>query len=341
MIELEREHNLLSWEIQGVKIYQVLRYLIYINSINSNIKQKEKYSVIRSKLFSKISNKLSRLKNFFLYNPFYDKNESDVLLFESSRKHKINGKYIDTFTAQVKSELLDSNSNFTIYQSSYFFDRFAEKSKNTKHLDFIFFSAAYKAKFYKINLTREEIEIINKYSDLFKNNLNLSLNFFQLVKSQLVNFFILSEYYSKLLEIKKPKQIYLVNFCDKSALINECKKRNIKVTDIQHGFISSKDIIYHYPDSGENELAYFPDKFLAWSELWMGECKLPLTKENLEFTENYTLKNEIEKYKGVTKNSTKVLVLSQDTLTEQIFDEIYELVVSSNGSFFHAYFVRK
>ncbi|MBS1492824.1 MAG: hypothetical protein JST55_04920 [Bacteroidetes bacterium] len=326
MLELEAKHDLLNWELKGVKIYQVVRYLIYINAINSNIEQKGKGSVLNSGLFSKILNKASRLKNFFFYNPLKDKQQIDTLLFESSRKQKINNEYIDPFTASIKLQLKKSNSEYTVYQSSYFFDRLSVKTKNTKHLDYFFLTVGYKSKSFKLEFTQEELDSINKLGKELKTNLNLTLNLLSLIKNQLINFFILSGFYSQLLEIKKPKQIYIVNFCDKAALISECKKRKIQVIDIQHGFVSSKDIIYHYPASPENKLDYFPDKFLAWSESWLGGCKLPLSSDNIEYIENYTLKTEAEKYKGVAKIPNKVLILSQDTLTERILDNIFGLV---------------
>lgn len=335
ILELERKYDLLEWRIKEIKIYEIVRYILYINAISANLNVTEKKSFLKSNLFSKIKNKSSRVKNFLYYNPYLDKSKSETLLFESGRKQKINGKYIDPFTALIKEELLKKKSGFTIYQSSYFFDRLAEKGKNTRHLDFILLSSAVKAKLFKLNFLDEERKSITKFGDEIKNQLNLNLDFQNLIKKQLANFIKLSEYFSRLLEIKKPEQIYIVNFCDKPALINEAKKRKIEVIDIQHGFISSKDIIYHYPDTIENHLSYFPDRFLAWSEDWMGGCKLPLSRDRIKFTDNYILKTEACKYVNIPKNPKKALILSQDTLTHQILESTYELVKANPDFIFY------
>lgn len=335
ILEIERKYDLLDWNIKEIKIYEIVRYILYINAINANLNVAEKKTLLKSNLFSKAINKSSRVKNFIFYNPYFDKSKADTLLFESGRKQKVNGKYIDPFTALIKEELIKKKSEFTTYRSSYFFDKLASKEKNTKHLDFILLSSALKSKFFKLNFTDEEKKSIINIGDKIKNELNLKLDFKLLIKKHLVNFIILSRYFSRLFDIKKPKQIYIVNFCDKPALINEAKKRKIEVIDIQHGFISSKDIIYHYPDTIENRLSYFPDKFLAWSEDWMGGCELPISPDKIIFTDNYVLKTEASKYIDVLKNPKKVIILSQDTLTHQILESTYELVKANSGYTFY------
>jgi len=321
ILGLEKKHDLLDLEIAGIKIYQLIRYKIYLQliakSFNSTYKSERSFFT----KIKKLTSKLHRVKNYFFLNPFSDKTKSDILIFESGRKKENGGKYIDPFTDFVKRDLLKKKLNFTIYRNSYLYDSLAESGKNVKHLDYITLNTEIKSRLNKVKLSEADALKVKSLAELLQTSLGLE-SVEQLISAEITSFKFFSEYYSRLLDIKKPSEIFIVNFCDKAPLINEAKRRKIKVKDIQHGFISEKDIIYHYPDTPENKLEYFPDNFIAWSDLWMGNVKLPISSDNISYVENSLLCEEIQKYAYVKKNPKKLLFISQDSTGTDILKYI-------------------
>ena len=325
-IEIESKQNLFNWDIKGIKVYQLLRHKIYFAALDTHIKKDKTFIKNSKNVFKKIISRLPQVKNFLFYSPLNDTKGSDYLLFESSRKQLIEGNFADPFTKFIKDDLIKRNKNFTIYQSSYFYDKLAEKDRNTKHLDRVYLLAEYKAKRYKLEFTENELEEISSTGDFINNELGLKIDFLSMVKSEISSFIVLSKFFSIILENKKPKTIYIVNFCDKAALINECKKRKIEVVDIQHGLMSDNDVIYNYPKVEKGTVDYFPDKFYAWSDIWLGNCTLPISSDKIEIVENQTLIASVKKYKGIEKQKNKVLIISQDTITDQILSSVSDIV---------------
>lgn len=334
ILELENKNNLLNWTINDVKIYQLVRHKIYFEAINQNIKSDSTSLTSKFKL-SKVRKIITRTNNFLFYNPISDKSKSEVLIFESSRKKKIDGEYVDPFTFLIKEKIKKEKINYTIYQSSYFFDRFADKEKGTKHLDYFYISADIKSLFSKVNFNSENLKEIESFNNKVQDALNVKIDFVKLFSKEISAFNNLSFFFGKLFDNKNPKRLFLVNFCDKAPLISEAKKRDIEVIDIQHGFISDKDIIYHFPNTEENKLDYFPDRFVSWGELWNGNCKLPISQDKIDIVKNYSLQKNLEAY-SLEKKANKILILSQDTITELILKNVKDLI--ENNPEFHFYF---
>jgi len=324
ILKLESENDLLDWTINSVKIYQLIRHKIYFAAINANIKITSPAASSKLKL-SKIQKIISRTNNFLFYNPLFDTNKSDALIFESSRKKKIDGEFVDPFTFSTKEKIKKEKQTYTIYQSSYFFDRLAKKDKGTKHLDYIYILADIHSQINKTKFDSGQIKQIENFNSSVSETLNVKIDLLNLFGKEISSFNKLSYFFGKLFDNKKPEKIYLVNFCDKAPLISEAKKRNVEVIDIQHGFISDKDIIYHFPNTKENQLDYFPDRFLSWGELWNGNCKMPLTNDRIETIENYSLQKNLKSY-TLDKNKFKVLILSQDTITDLILTNVKKLM---------------
>ena len=100
IIELEKKHQLLEWEINGIFVWQTVRVQIYIK-IKETISKgdqkslkslKSRWIVILKTIYERI------IKNSIFYNPFIGIKNKDILVFESSRKYLVNNEYIDRYT---------------------------------------------------------------------------------------------------------------------------------------------------------------------------------------------------------------------------------------------------
>jgi len=127
--------------------------------------------------------------------------------------------------------------------------------------------------------------------------------------------------FRKLLKIKKPRAIVLVNHYDplKMILTTVAKSLGVYVIEIQHGNMGQYHIPYNiYYD---RELPALPDEIFTFGEFWNDTSDLPklgvrLTATGFPFFEGQLGQNQI-----VKPNSRKrILFLSQDTIGLQLAD---------------------
>lgn len=327
ILEIEKTHNLFEWEINGVFVWEIIRTQIYSKALfhleppheKTNISLK-KFEVILSKIFYKVK----RYLNAIVFNPFFDFVKTDVIIFESSRKVLFEGEYIDPHTKFLYDELVSDGNTISRYQSSFSYDKLSKRSLKVKHLDLIYLISFFKINFTKSKLLSEDFKKIKLVEDCLYTEFEVAFKLRKMIQKEIKFFKSNSIFFDKLLKRKKPKEIYIVNFCDKAALISQAKEKNIKVIDIQHGLISADDVIYHYPNSKEGSLKYFPDQFYAWSKVWQEICKIPLRKENIIIYGNKYLINQSKKFNCQKKNTKQILIISQPGLTQQIADFVLQ-----------------
>jgi hypothetical protein len=336
IIELENRYDLFSWEIEHVFIWEILRSKVYqaaIDTMEAGV-QSQQSSRSPNEKIKKIANKIRKFLNSILYHPFFDQKKVDCIVFESSRKVKYQNYFIDPFTHFTVKELRNSNKKLAIYQSSYTYDKLAKRSLANKHLDILEFINGIKMKLKPVELQEKDIQKINQIQSILKETLSVKLPLSSIIEKEINLFKNNYSAFEKILKNKQPKEIYIVNFCDKPALIAVAKKLNITILDIQHGLISSEDIIYHYPNVAEASLHYFPDKFLAWSKMWGEVCKLPIQEQYIIEHGNKYLSEQQKNYKQVPKNEKGIIIISQPGLTDQIAQQILK-----NDDFFSEYSV--
>jgi len=326
IIEIENREKLFEWKVNNVYIWEIIRYKIYAAAVNVSFEsgaRANKTPFLKS-LISKIGKKTDQYFNALLNNPFFNKEKVDVLVIESSRKLKFENEYIDPYTKFTCDELKQAGVKHLKFQSSYVYDKLVKKDDLTKHLDLINILSGYASVFIKLDLKETDRIKTESIETLLKNELGVSLNLLELVKGDIKKFKSNSWFYKRLLKSKAPREIYIVNFCDKPALIACAKEQQITVIDIQHGLISSHDIIYNYPNVSEGSLHYFPDKFYIWSDVWKEAGKLPLTDSNIVVYGNKFLEKQVELFRKVVKQPKQTIIISQPGLTQKIARTVLE-----------------
>ena len=87
--------------------------------------------------------------------------------------------------------------------------------------------------------------------------------------------------------------------------------------------MAKEDLIYHYPNTIEESLEYFPNKFYVWSsDKFINSNKLPLNEVNIIDYGNQFLNYQSFKYKGISKIKNQIIIASQNTLTKEILEVI-------------------
>lgn len=334
IIKIESDNGLFNWQVKGVVVWEILRAKIYDAILlhnDSNASAGKKKNTIGSILI-KVKNKFFKYVNAFVYHPYFDNQPVDTIIFESSRKLLYKGSYIDPHTKFLHDDLIKKKTRVAKYQSSFSFDRLAKRTLDIKHLDLVYLISSFRSKFRSIVFTSDEQKKIKAIEEVFLKEFGIKFNFTALVENEVKVFDSNFIFFNSLLKKKQPKEIYIVNFCDKPALITAAKRNGIKVIDIQHGFMSPDDIIYHYPNVEAGSLKYFPDKFYAWPQLWFEGCRIPLKQEDIFIFGNRFLDDQKNNYKHIVKEQNTLLIISQPTLTRQI-----ATAVLNNSKVFETY----
>jgi len=319
IIILEEKYNLLEWTIDDVYIWQLIRVKVYLMVQEHTQKKKESSRFLCSSNYSELFQRI--FINSIFYNPFFDFNKSNILVFESSRKYKLENDYIDIYTKYLCDEFELKNKKYKKYQTNYKSDKLSKNRKGTKHLDFIYLLAKLIIKFKKVELKQKDIILLNQLNKELQKIFKLNIDLISLCLSEIKKFKVDYSLYSILFKKKQPIEIYLVNYSNKAAIIKAAKDINIVVVEIQHGLIAKKDLIYHYPKTKNGSIAYFPDVFFIWEDIFTNDVSLPISESNIIQYGNRHLQEQKNKLVNISNKNT-FLVISQPGLTNDIFEYI-------------------
>ena len=164
----------------------------------------------------------------------------------------------------------------------------------------------------------EDVKRICEIENILKNNTQLDFNLKDLIERELKIFKAQNIFYGKLLDIKRPKVIYLVNYIDYFALLNQARIKKIKTVELQHGLVIKESLIYHFPSVRKDSLQYFPTEYFYWKNFNYNTAKLPLSDGNIIPNEYNHLEYLKLRYKGVLKDEKSILIASQPFYSEKI-----------------------
>lgn len=324
ILELEKKHELLEWKINGIFVWQTVRVQIYTKiqeAINTGDHKplkslKSRWIVILKTIYERI------IRNSIFYNPFFFVKKTDAIVLESSRKYLVEDDYIDIYTEYLCLELDNDGQKHQIFQSSYAFDRLTRDRSKTKHLDFISLFSKVKSKFGSISFNKIDTKKIEVIQDDLTQLFSIRIDLFSLFEKSILKFKAEYPLYSRLFRPYNAKEIYLVNFCDKPAIIAAAKDIGITVIELQHGLMVKEDLIFHFPNSEKGSVAYFPDKFYVWEHFWGNSAVLPIRNDNIIEYGNRHIINQNKVFSKFKQEKNNILVISQPGLTDEIFNII-------------------
>ncbi|MCI3936817.1 hypothetical protein MQX03_06375 [Chryseobacterium aahli] len=310
-LKLEEKKQLLNLKINNVFPWQIVRVKIFTEIIThympGNVEQptEQKFNNLKRILYRLLANAM-------IYNPFFDFAKSEILMFESGRKYRSKNSYIDIYTHYLHDILKKQGKNITTYETYYNENEsFYKRGKKVKHLDFIHFYTSFLSKIKKGNFTDSELKKIKSIRKDLTNEFNLDINVLGIFNSEINKFKIEFSLYDRLLKKKKPKEIFIINSCDRCSLIDAAKQNKIFVNELQHGLNSDKDVILNFPFAKKDSLAYFPDKFYIWDNVDMFFATLPLSEKNILSLPNYHLQQLVDETIDVPKENDHLLFISQ------------------------------
>ena len=171
------------------------------------------------------------------------------------------------------------------------------------------------------NAERDEIDRLER---IIFETFNININLHNLFARYITIFKNDFNFYSRLIQKRKPKVILLIlGYDSRKALIAAAKKHKVPTAELQHGVIGKLNLGYHYPCEKE-KVKYFPDFFLSFGEFWTEDVQYPIDPENvLNYYFPY-FNQKIQKFKNSQKNKGQILFISQGTIGETLSEIAFE-----------------
>ncbi|KKX51741.1 hypothetical protein [Sphingobacterium sp. IITKGP-BTPF85] len=207
-LEYERDQDLLHLSINNVFVWQITRVWIFLKLLkfpHPPSKMEDNNFLLKTG-----AKGIRVIINSILFNPFFDFNRSNTLIFQSNRKYPINEHYIDIYTHYLVEELRSKGQSITIYETILENgpkkSNFARKERNTKHLDFLSLLSKVMKVFIRPKLSKVELNQIKSIevaiNEIFHIDLNLHV-FFQEAIRKFKSELIVYDFCSRLRKVRK------------------------------------------------------------------------------------------------------------------------------------------
>lgn len=329
ILNIEKELDLFKIEIGGVKVWQLIRPKIYQIAINLNGSLNNAGKSTTRNLFKKFLYHAQKFIYTLKRFPVLGIPNSDIVIIESSRKIKYKDSFVDPYTFFLKNELIEKGETIISLFNTFSNDQKVPTSQSNSSIELIQILSNLFAKYFFIKISDAERLTLNNITKGLRTKLNIDINILALTRAEIKKFKIEKKIFSFLLRKTSAKKMFIVNYCDKSAYICTARSKGIRVVDVQHGLLSDKDIIYHFPQVQKGVLEYFPDEFYVWSDLWPRICEIPIKIENIKVIGNKYLEANKLEFNRLSKIKNSILVASQDTNTDEV-----ALIFLKNSDFF-------
>ncbi|MGV7930889.1 MAG: hypothetical protein AB2L13_18650 [Spirochaetota bacterium] len=328
LLDLEKKHNLLDFEISNVRIWQACRTFIFYR-IEREAGVFTEMHTVKNRKRDRIEAIPSFIKSILFHNPFLDFSRSDVLIFDHSRKVRINGEYIDIYTKYFIDYLKEEGTSLRVYEEPHQNRHYTRKGRERKHLDIVLILSRLYAHFVPLRLSRDEKSRIISLGEEIKKKIGVEIDLLKYFKFEIKKFKAQYALFSVIIRKNVPSRIYCVVAYGRPALIKAARDQGVETVEIQHGTISDFHPGYHYPHTRKGGLGYFPDRIFLWDDFWKRMCSIPLDDDRLEIKGFEFLVRESRKYAGLEKNNHQILVISQGAigprLSEMLLAEIERL----------------
>lgn len=314
-IDIELNYKVENMEYKNIKIWPILKPVLFSNVSSNNGKSKRD----RISKFRKIK------PAFFNIYKLFKRNYKYVLLTNTLEVRWLNNSYINKL-AQGIIDYLGSENFLIIENPVNDFHYSIDKCKNENIVSLRFFQilsyALYKLNLKNISLDYESKEILSKIS----RELNVDVNY----KSILKQFFAYVKLFKIFFSYLKPKIIFISCYysLDNMAAIYVAKKMKIKTVELQHGIINDKHLAYNFVKNFGNDL--FPDYLFVYGQFFKNFFhgkNYFINSENVYSVGSYYLEklkeeNESHAVKSILDNKSnnsfrKIIVISSQITIEK------------------------
>lgn len=168
-----------------------------------------------------------------------------------------------------------------------------------------------------LEISRQLAQYFGKY---FGKSLNLEKFIIKYVKHSIVETSIAKEFLKKI----NPNILIVQNSYTNSHFVCAAKKLGIPVIELQHSLIYNHHLGYSYPNSKPESIDIFPDYLFTFGDYWNSKASYPIKKGKIISVGfphyDFVQKINIVRVKSNLKNSKSILIISQNTTGDKLFE---------------------
>lgn len=324
LFEVEREYDLLDFEVDGVKVWQYMRMPVYYH-IAERTGVFLAPHVQKSGRLSKVTKACRYLLGALFHNPFFRRGQVDQVVIEHPRSVRMAGEEVDIYSLFYVRELqrqgvpylcLDRADLGSAHRKAY--------DPARSFIDIFPVLVRLAGLFRRTRLSEAQRGTLRAVSERLSLQLGVPLDLEALLRPAVLKFRVNYRLYRALFGRLKPKRLVVVVSYAYGDAIRAAKELGIEVLEIQHGTFSRYHLGYSYPDA-EAAPDYFPDIFMAWGSFWRDMGVLPLPPAAIPIAGFPYFHGLKTRYAQVEKNARRVVVLSQGALGAKIAEQVYAL----------------
>lgn len=310
----ELEHSLFDIEIEGVPIWERIRFNV-LRQIKRQNGFGQAHTGVTRDWEDYVRGTALFLKNIFINNPYFG-DESDILYVGHPRRKLLeDGYWWDIYCDPIHEEC---NHDYLHLEDAYMLEHYRPaRTENLRYLDLINYGG-YLQRVLNINEPAIPPEEEGRLQDVsssieceFGASVDLLAEVFKVLYVRRTELGL----YKRLLQKIDPKLLVIVVSYGKETLIEASKELNIPVVELQHGVIYDQHLGYSYP--GSRTKVMFPDYLLTFGQFWKESVEFPIPDDRVIPVGYPYLENSIDKYEDVATRD-QILFISQGTIGEQL-----------------------
>jgi hypothetical protein len=311
-LDFERDLNLLSREVAGVRFWERLRFPLHRSLLNPDETDVTDAGDHGIRMY--LSGVSLFLRNVVVKNPFLS-GDPELLFYGTGRRKKTDGEYADVVIDPILGDLQwRSLCLERPYKISHMRPAATE---NLKYTDLIEYAGtiAETLGIGTVSLTDTERSMLNHIADEFGARFGRRPPLPAAVQSDLSKRRIRLALYKRLLNRLDPKLALLVNsYFGRETFVEACQSSGVPVAELQHGAITNYHMGYSFPN---NDKSVFPDYFFTYGEFWSEEVEFPIPEENV-YVVGYPHMEQTYAQYADCQTSEQIVVVSQPSVGEDL-----------------------
>ena len=254
---------------------------------------------------------------YYDFLSFHFQKHHDAIIIEHPRKLMWKDKPTDIYTYSLQQKL----------PHALVINRLEMNNLNQKNNTVILLQESVLDKYNKT--CQRRIENTPKYyefeilQEAIKQQFNVVIDVQALFQEAYKHFVLGEERFMRFLDLVNPKEVYLCVAYQNYDIVSACKKKHVKVIELQHGIIDKHHLGYNYPFAVPSDV--FVDEIYLFAPYWRLNTNLPLPLEKIHYIGFDYFKEQSQKV-HVERKDFVMTVLSQGTSGKDIVNKVIPFV---------------
>ena len=308
---IELDHSLFEVQVDGVQIWERLRFDVFAQITRQNGRGESHTSVDRGwQAYARGAILFG--KNLVYKNPYFA-NESDILyLGMRRRKEREDGYWWDIYCDPIHEAC---DYDYIHFEEPYLLEhKSPARTTNLRYLDLItVLGELQQLVSSEPTIPAADRATLKAAEEVIQTTFGAEIDLVSMAREELHDRRTTLPLYRLLLDRVDPELVVVMASYGRETFIEACKTQEIPVVELQHGVIYDNHFGYSYPGPRTKET--FPDYLLTFGEFWTKSADFPIPDSHVIPVGYPYLEQSANAYDGV-ESTEQLLFISQGTIGE-------------------------